>query len=111
VAGRLAFGGFSFNVAAEPADIFARYIAPTTVTSDDLVVDLRSLQEAPVSPFGGARRLTVETIDSLLTEVPVPSGRIVLCCQSGLRAWRAARRLADAGLTDLALVALADWSR
>lgn len=108
--GRLAFGGFRFDHAPEPVDILARYIEPAAVTGDDLVVDLRTLDEAPVSPFGGARRLTVETIDTLLAEVPAPSGRIVLCCHSGLRAWRAARRLADAGLTDLALVALADWT-
>ncbi len=109
-AGRLAFGGFSFHHAPEPANVFARYIAPATVNDDDLVVDLRTLDEAPVSPFGAARRFTVETIDSLLAEVPAPRGRIVLCCHSGLRAWRAARRLADAGQTDLALVALADWT-
>ena len=109
-AGRLAFGGFTFNDAPEPADIIARYIAPSAVTSDDLVVDLRGLDEAPVSPFGGARRLTVDTIDTLLVDDGQPPiGRVVLCCHSGLRAWHAARRLADGGLSDLALVALGDW--
>jgi len=107
-AGRLAFGGFSFDDAPEPVDIFARYIAPSAVTGADFVVDLRGLDEAPVSPFDGARRLTVDTIDTLLADGQPPTGRIVLCCRSGLRAWQAARRLADGGLTDLALVALGD---
>ncbi|TAM59754.1 MAG: HesA/MoeB/ThiF family protein [Rhodanobacter sp.] len=107
-AGRLAFGGFSFDDAPEPAGIVARYIAPAAVTGADFVVDLRGLDEAPVSPFDGARRLTVDTIDTLLADGQPPTGRIVLCCRSGLRAWQAARRLADGGLTDLALVALGD---
>ena len=36
------------------------FIAPDAVTADDLVVDLRSLEEAPESPFAGARRVGVE---------------------------------------------------
>jgi molybdopterin/thiamine biosynthesis adenylyltransferase/rhodanese-related sulfurtransferase len=107
-AGRLAFGGFSFDGAPEPARVCARYIAPSAVTGADFVVDLRSLDEAPVSPFEGARRLTVDSIGTLLADGEAPAGRIVLCCRSGLRAWQAARRLADGGLTDLALVALGD---
>jgi len=107
---RLAFGGFTFDDAPEPAGTVARYIAPSAVTGDDFVVDLRGLDEAPVSPFDGARRLTVDTIHTLLTDDgQPPTGRIVLCCHSGLRAWHAARRLADGGLNDLALVALGDW--
>ena len=107
-AGRLAFGGFSFDDAPEPAGIVARYIAPSAVTAADFVVDLRGLDEAPVSPFDVARRLTVDTIDTLLADGQSPTGRIVLCCRSGLRVWQAARRLANGGLTDLALVALGD---
>ena len=50
---RLAFGGFGFDGSPEP-DAAVPFIAPAAVTADDLVVDLRGLDEAPVSPFAGA---------------------------------------------------------
>jgi molybdopterin/thiamine biosynthesis adenylyltransferase len=100
---RLALGGFAFAGSPEP-ERFVPFIAPSAVTADDLVVDLRSLDEAPQSPFAGAHRLDVDGIDTL--EQPSPSRRIVLCCRSGQRALAAADRLRDRGLVDLALVAL-----
>ncbi len=100
---RLAFGGFDFAGSPEP-DAIVPFIAPDAVTSDDLVVDLRSLEEAPVSPFAGATRLDVEAVTSLAT--PLPSQRVVLCCRSGQRALMAADRLRERGIANLALVAL-----
>lgn len=100
---RLAFGGFGFTDSPEP-EAFVPFIAPAAVTTDDLVVDLRSLEEAPVSPFAGAKRLDVEGVLSLAT--PLPSQRVVLCCRSGQRALMAADRLRERGLANLALVAL-----
>lgn len=100
---RLAFGGFGFDGSPEP-DRFVPFIAPAAVTADDLVVDLRGLDEAPQSPFPGARRLGVDDVDAVLAE---PAGRrIVLCCRSGQRALAAADRLRERGAADLALVAL-----
>ena len=90
---RLAFGGFSFTGSPEP-DRYVPFIAPAAVMADDLVVDLRSLEEAPQSPFAGARRLDVEGIETLLTE-PSPTRRIVLCCRSGQRSLAAADRLRE----------------
>lgn len=107
-AARLSFGGFAFHDAAEPDGPLLRYISPREATADDLVVDLRSLDEAPVSPFNGALRLEVDMIGTLVNDHPLSASRIVLCCQSGLRAWRAGRHLRDLGFTRLALVALAD---
>jgi molybdopterin/thiamine biosynthesis adenylyltransferase/rhodanese-related sulfurtransferase len=101
---RLAFGGFGFADSPEPEQ-FVPFIAPDTVTADDLVVDLRSLEEAPQSPFAGARRLDVDHVAALLAEPP-SSRRIVLCCRSGQRALAAADRLREGGLDNLALVAL-----
>jgi sulfur-carrier protein adenylyltransferase/sulfurtransferase len=101
---RLAFGGFGFAGSPEPEQ-FVPFIAPAAVTADDLVVDLRSLEEAPQSPFAGARRLDVEGVGTLLAE-PSSSRRIVLCCRSGQRALAAADRLREGGLDNLALVAL-----
>jgi sulfur-carrier protein adenylyltransferase/sulfurtransferase len=101
---RLAFGGFGFAATAEP-ETAVPFIAPAAVTADDIVVDLRSLEEAPQSPFVGARRIGVEEIEALVGQ-PMPRGRIVLCCRSGQRALAAADRLRERGVADLALVAL-----
>lgn len=99
-------GGFSFAGAAEPADTLA-FIAPAEVVASDLVIDLRGLAEAPLSPFPSALRLGVEALES--APQPLPSGRrIVLCCRSGVRAWRAARALQSQGHRDLALLALGE---
>ncbi|MDO8359568.1 MAG: ThiF family adenylyltransferase, partial [Devosia sp.] len=103
---RLAFGGFGFESSPEPAE-FTPFIAASGVTGDDLVVDLRSLEEAPVSPFPHARRLSVDGIEAIGAEAG-PSQRIVLSCRSGQRALQAASRLRNIGLSYIALVALGD---
>lgn len=101
---RLVFGGFGFAGSPEP-ERFVPFIAPASVTADDLVVDLRSLEEAPQSPFASARRLDVDRVGTLLAE-PSAQRRIVLCCRSGQRALAAADRLHQLGIDNLALVAL-----
>src|SRR5471032_3671230 len=103
-AGKLAFGGFGFAGAPEP-DASLPFIAAEQVGADDLVIDLRSLEEAPRSPFVGARRLDVDHVEEVVTE-PLPSQRIVLCCRSGQRALVAAERLRARGIEKIALVAL-----
>ena len=40
-----------------------------------------------------------------LADWPIPAGRVVLCCSTGLRAWRGAQVLAARGATALALLA------
>jgi len=100
---RLAFGGFGFAGSPEP-DRYVPFISPDAVVASDLVVDLRGPDEAP-EPFAGGRRLSVETVDSLLKQPSYPA-RIVLCCRSGQRALAAADRLRERGAVDLALVAL-----
>jgi len=99
--------GFSFAAAPEPAGPALRFIAPEEVRSADVVVDLRSLTEAPVSPFAGALRVGVEDVER--AGLPgTTSARVVLCCRSGIRAWRAAQALRRSGHADLALIALGD---
>jgi sulfur-carrier protein adenylyltransferase/sulfurtransferase len=100
----LAFGGFGFAGTPEP-DTFVSFIAPAAVQPADLVVDLRSLDEAPQSPFAGARRLDVNQLTEIATQLP-RDRRIVLCCRSGQRALIAADRLRAEGIENLALVAL-----
>ena len=101
----LRFGGFSFARVAEPSEPLLRFIAPSEVRPEDVVVDLRSCSEAPVSPFPGALRLAVEEVAGQT----LPSGaRIVLCCRSGIRAWRAAQLLLAREARDIALIALGE---
>jgi len=103
----LRFSGFSFASAREPAEPALRFIAPQEVRETDLVIDLRSLTEAPSSPFPAALRIGVEDIERAGVSDRA-SARVVLCCRSGIRAWRAARALQQAGRADLALIALGD---
>jgi molybdopterin/thiamine biosynthesis adenylyltransferase len=100
-------GGFSFASAQEGGDNGLAFIAPPQVHSDDVVIDLRSLAEAPQSPFPGALRLAVEAVESSAQTLP-QDRRIVLCCRSGVRAWRAARALQERGHTQVALIALGE---
>ena len=101
---KFAFGGFGFASAPEPMASLP-FIAAEAVVADDLVIDLRSLEEAPRSPFAGAHRLDVDHVEEIVTE-PLPSHRIVLCCRSGQRALVAAERLQARGIEKIALVAL-----
>ena len=102
---RLHFGGFRFMEASEPASLWSRFIDVSTFEERDLIVDLRDMSEAPVSVASRAIRLRTESL--LHTDPQLPrEQRIVLCCRTGLRAWRAARALSQQGYDKLALVAL-----
>lgn len=103
----LHLGGFSFAGAAEPEAVPLAFIAPAAVEERDLVIDLRSLAETPVSPFAGALRLEVQALEQQQVTLP-DAPRIVLCCRSGVRAWRAARALQRRGHVNLALIALGE---
>ena len=100
----LHMGGFDFTKAPEPPTALA-FIAPEQVVPSDLVIDLRSPTEAPVSPFATAWRVGVEALEQGGQALPA-APRIVLCCRTGVRAWRAARALAARGHRNLALIAL-----
>ena len=100
----LRIGGFSFATAPEPAGAALRFIAAGDVSSADIVIDLRSPEEAPVSPIPAALRIPVEQVERGEARFAAEP-RIVLCCRTGLRAWRAARALQRQGHSNLALVA------
>ena len=100
----LHLGGFSFAGAVETSASLP-FIAPAEVRADDLVIDLRAAEEAPTSAFPNALRLSVEALEGGAPALP-EAPRVVLCCRSGVRAWRAARALERRGRTRLALVAL-----
>ncbi len=99
----LRFGGFDFATASEPAEPQLHFIAPGQVRPSDVVIDLRSLEEAPVSAIAQARRLSVDALGAQT----LPDGeRVVLCCRSGIRAWQAGRMLLARETREIVLVAL-----
>ena len=99
---RLSVSEFSFSNAREPDRAF-RFLSVADVDPQDMLVDLRSVGEAPVPIAPQARRATGEDIPALAAEAA--GRRIVLCCRTGLRAWNAALSLREAGCGELALVA------
>jgi len=100
-------GGFSFAAATESREPVIPFIAPAELESTDIIIDLRSPAEAPVSPFPSALRIEVDALEHAKLQFP-GGARVVLCCRSGLRAWRAARALRNQGHEKLALIALGD---
>ena len=104
----LRFGGFSFAGAGEPGGAAIPFIAADQVDSTDLVIDLRTLAEAPVSPIAAALRIEVDAVEGSAGERLPSAPRVVLCCRTGVRAWRAARALQRRGHTNVALIAFGE---
>jgi molybdopterin/thiamine biosynthesis adenylyltransferase/rhodanese-related sulfurtransferase len=103
------FGGFSFTAAHEPDEGALPFISADQVAESDIVVDLRGLAEAPTPAFATAIRMDVAALEQAEAESETrfpPGSRVVLCCRSGVRAWRAARALQSRGHTNVALIAL-----
>jgi sulfur-carrier protein adenylyltransferase/sulfurtransferase len=103
----LHLGGFSFAGAPEPQGAPLAFIAPAQVGAEDIVIDLRSLAETPVSPFPAAVRVGVEALEKAQLKFP-HAPRIVLCCRTGVRAWHAARALQSQGHVNVALIAMGE---
>ena len=103
----LRFGRFSFAAAQEPSGPATPFISAAQVAKTDIVIDLRSLSEAPVSPFAAALRIGVDEVVDAQSQLPREQ-RVVLCCRTGVRAWRAARALQCQGHQNVALIALGD---
>lgn len=99
----LQFGGFSFVDCPEPGHI-APFIGRADITPNDIVVDLRSHEEAPVLAHPNALRVAPESAGMLASATA--GKRIVLCCRSGQRALRAAALLQANDWHNLALLAL-----
>lgn len=103
----LRFGGFSFVAAREPAAALP-FIAVDQIEGSDLVIDLRSLSEAPISPLAAALRIDVDAVEKGAVKKLPAAPRVVLCCRTGVRAWRAARELQKQGRENLALIAFGE---
>ncbi|MEM7379103.1 MAG: ThiF family adenylyltransferase [Pseudomonadota bacterium] len=76
-----------FNHAQEPETAFA-FIAADQVGANDRVIELRDEREAPRPVHPRADRLAPARVGEL--GPAAPGQRTVFCCQSGVRAWRAA---------------------
>ena len=98
------FGGFRFDHAEEPNSGLL-FISPSQIQPHDLVIDLRTPDEAGlVTP--DARRLALDQIN---TDLPLDGvARIVLCCRSGQRAWVAAEKLSGFWPGAISLIAVGD---
>lgn len=96
------FGSFRFDSAPEPDGPALPFVAKADLRDADCVVELRPESEAPCKVTAGALRLAPE---AMAAWQPPAGQRVVLCCRSGLRAWRAAVELAGRGHRDLALLA------
>ncbi|MDA5093675.1 ThiF family adenylyltransferase [Aliiroseovarius sp. KMU-50] len=97
----LRFGGFNFLGCPEP-DEGLRFLAKCMLRDSDRIIELRSEDEMehPIVPT--AVRMTHEELYKLPASF---DQRVVLCCGTGLRAWRVASLLRAAGHNDLALLA------
>jgi molybdopterin/thiamine biosynthesis adenylyltransferase len=100
---QLRFSSFSFLGAAEPVQSLS-FISVSQLEPADLVLDVRGEAEIAEVPIVAASRIAADEVDALLDREP--SRRIVLCCRSGVRAWRAAHRLAGLGRANVAMLAL-----
>ncbi|MDJ0638999.1 MAG: ThiF family adenylyltransferase [Paracoccaceae bacterium] len=93
--------GFRFDGAPEPVDYYP-FVAQEELTNNDLIVDLRSTAEAARVIRRGARRVAP---DDLTDWLKPDDRRLVLCCASGLRAWRAAETVQETWPGEIVLVA------
>ena len=63
----LAFGGFAFHDAVEPEGPAIPFVARDALAPDDLVVELRGVQEAPLPVTPDALRLSLDELDAVPT--------------------------------------------
>ena len=93
---------FRFDDAPEPDQGFS-FVSACQLTPDDLIIELRSEDEAPDLIHPSALR----TSPNRLKLEPNKGKRLALCCATGLRAWRAAEELKPNWPGEIVLVAAA----
>ncbi|MEP2530743.1 HesA/MoeB/ThiF family protein [Shimia sp.] len=97
----LRFGGFAFLGAPEPPNAIS-FLEKADLSTEDHVIELRDTSEAPNPVVPYAKRLTRREARDVTIE---SDKRVVLCCSTGLRAWRAATELRSKGHETLAILA------
>jgi molybdopterin/thiamine biosynthesis adenylyltransferase/rhodanese-related sulfurtransferase len=110
----LALSSFDFSSACEPADPL-RFTSPELIPAQAQVIDLRPVEEAPQPAVSGARRCLPDDLIAAnsIAAAPAPAGLepglpTVLCCRSGVRAWRTGRALQAQGFNQIEILAVGD---
>ncbi|MEP5169759.1 MAG: ThiF family adenylyltransferase [Shimia thalassica] len=98
---RFQFGGFDFANSPEPDHSYP-FLSKDMLKADDLVIELRDVAEVADPIVPAAVRMTCDMLGDLQE---TKGRRVVLCCHSGLRAWRAASQLQSRGFGSLAVMA------
>ncbi|MEP2715047.1 HesA/MoeB/ThiF family protein [Pseudophaeobacter sp.] len=98
----LTLSSFCFEGAPEPGQPL-RFTAPALIGPQDQVIDLRPVEEAPKPATANARRILPEDVTSARLS---PDHPVVLCCRSGVRAWRVARDLQAQDFDRIEILAL-----
>jgi molybdopterin/thiamine biosynthesis adenylyltransferase/rhodanese-related sulfurtransferase len=96
--------GFRFDGAAEPVGPVWRFISRADITPADFVAELRDSDEAPEAVVPFARRASADDFGAEGLR-PAQNQRAVLCCKSGLRAYRAAQKLSQNWQGEIVLLA------
>ena len=96
----------AFDSVASPRTIEVTALRAELATNPDtLLVDVRSPAEFQAACIDGAVNLPLDQVDAHLRRIVHDAGgRMVVVCQSGARAARAARALAGAGLDDVTVL-------
>lgn len=97
----LSLGGFRFDTAQEP-EASLRFISPALIQPGSQVIDLRPPHEVSEPVAATVWHVLPQDIDLVELSSTQP---IVLCCNSGVRAWRVARKLQEQGFDRLEILA------
>lgn len=110
----LTLSSFDFSSACEPADPL-RFTSPELIPAQAQVIDLRPVEEAPQPAVSGAQRcLPNDLIAANSIAAPPAPARLepglptILCCRSGVRAWRTGRALQAQGFNQIEILAVGD---
>ena len=98
---RFAPSAFRFDDAPEPETSW-RFLSHKDLADQSQVIELRPDTESPEPACANALRVLPDDIATAAIDRDQP---VTLCCQSGLRAWRAGRALAALGQTEITLFA------
>lgn len=101
----LRMSSFSFLTAQEPDKVWP-FLSYKQLEQTDLVIDVRIPGEKPSCPHENLRHIPLDQFSRVKEfDLPFTDSRIVLVCQSGARAARAAALLWEQGYRNLALLA------
>ncbi|WP_170480895.1 HesA/MoeB/ThiF family protein [Ruegeria arenilitoris] len=92
---------FRFDDAPEPERYFS-FVSANQMSERDQIIELRDTLEAPVPIHPSAARISVGELQKL---APKQGQRLVLCCATGLRAWRAAESVQSIWSAEIVLAA------